>query len=34
MQIIYANKKKYYRDEHYTILVLIKNLKLAIVLQI
>ena len=28
-----ANMKKYYRNEHYTILVLIKNLKLAIVLQ-
>ena len=26
-------RKKYYRDGHYTILVLIKNLKLAIVLQ-
>ena len=26
-------RKKYYRDRHYTILVLIKNLKLVIVLQ-
>ena len=28
-----ARKKKYFRDGHYTILVLIKNLKLASVLQ-
>ena len=28
-----ANKKTYYRDGHYTIVVLIRNLKLATVLQ-
>ena len=31
--ILNANKKKYYRDEHYTNLFLIKNLKLAIVMK-